>query len=97
VPIRRSKDGKVLYSEKQIKGLDGSLGGHAREDHVTTDFTLNNEQMAEFDHVDLKMGTMNCGMELTSVKFTNNGVEVGFSTKKCSDIPRTPHRPTRLP
>jgi hypothetical protein len=85
----RAKDGTVLYTDKQTKGLDGSWGGHAREGHVTTAFTLNSERRAEFDHVDLKMGTMNCGMELTSVQFKDNGVDVGFSSKKC-DVPKVP-------
>jgi hypothetical protein len=34
------KDGKVVYSDKQTKGLDGSWGGLAREGQVTTNFTL---------------------------------------------------------
>jgi hypothetical protein len=49
------KDGKVLYSDKETMGLDGSWGGRAREGHVTTNFTLTKEQMNEFDHVVLKM------------------------------------------
>jgi len=85
----RGKDAKVLYSDKQTKGLDGSWGGHAREGHVTTTFTLTPDQMAAFDHVDLKMGTMYCGTQLTSVQFKNDGVDVGFSTKRC-DAPKAP-------
>ena len=94
IVVLRGKDGRVLYADKQTKGLDGSWGGHAREGHVTTGFTLNSEQMAELDHVDLKMGTMNCGMELTSVQFKDNGVEMGFSSKRC-DVPNAP--PSMMP
>jgi len=78
-----SKNGKAIYSDKQTKGLDGSGGGHAREGHVTTTFALKKEEMDELDHVVLKMGAMNCGMEITSFKCCDNGIEVGFSTKKC--------------
>jgi hypothetical protein len=53
------KDGKVVYSDKQTKGLDGSGFGHAREGHVATSFTFSKEQLDEFDHVALKMGAMN--------------------------------------
>jgi len=86
------KNGQVLYSDKQTKGLDGSWGGHAREGHVTTGFTLNAEQLAGFDHVGLKMGAMNCGLELSSVQFKDNGIDVGFTGKKCNvpGVPR-PH------
>jgi hypothetical protein len=86
------KDGKVIYSDKQTKGLDGSFGGHAREGQVATNFTLTKEQLDEFDHVALKMGAMNCGMELSSFHCCDNGIEVGFSTRKC-DAPAVPHPP----
>jgi hypothetical protein len=77
------KDGKAIHSDKQTKGLDGSWGGHARQGHVATGFTLNSEQMGNFDHVALKMGVMNCGMEMTSFKCCDHGIEASFSTKKC--------------
>ena len=78
------KDGKVIHSDKQTRGLDGSWGGHAREGHVTTTFSLDKAQTDNFDHIVLKMGVMNCGMELTSFKCCDNGVEATFSTKKCA-------------
>jgi hypothetical protein len=77
------KDGKAVWTDKQTKGLDGSLGGHAREGHVQVSFKLNQNQLAAFDHVALKVGTMNCGMELTSFKCCDHGIEVEFTTKKC--------------
>ncbi len=77
------KDGKAIHSDKQMKGLDGSWGGHAREGHVTTNFSLNKAQMDNFHHVALKMGVMNCGMEMTSFKCCDHGIEASFSTKKC--------------
>ena len=77
------KDGKAIHSDKQTKGLDGSWGSHAREGHVTTSVFLNKEQMDNFDHVALRMGVMNCGMELTSFKCCDHGIEASFSTRKC--------------
>jgi hypothetical protein len=73
------------YSDKQTKGLDGSWGGHAREGHVTTKFSLDKAQMDNFDHVTLKMGVMNCGMKLTSFKCCDNGIEASFTTRKCGE------------
>jgi hypothetical protein len=78
-----SSDGRVLYSDKQTKGIDGSWAGRAREGHVTTKFTLTKEQMDQFDHIALRMGAMNCGMELSSFKCCDHGLEVGFTTRKC--------------
>jgi hypothetical protein len=83
IVVFANKDGKQIYADKQTKGIDGSWGGHAREGHVSTHFDLNAQQMADFDHVVLKMGTMNCGVELTEFKCCNNGIEATFSTKKC--------------
>jgi hypothetical protein len=83
------KNGKVVYSNKQTKGLDGSWGGHAREGHVTTSFTLDKQQLADVDHVGLKMGAMNCGMELSSIQFKDNGIDVGFTGRKCN-VPGVP-------
>jgi hypothetical protein len=77
------KDGKPIRSDKQTKGLDGSWGGHAREGHVTTTFILDEAQRENFDHIALKMGVMNCGMELTSFKCCDHGIEASFSTRKC--------------
>jgi hypothetical protein len=85
------KDGRVIYSDKQTKGLDGSAGGHAREGHVTTNFILSKQQLEDFDRVALKMGAMNCGMELSSFHCCDNGIEVGFSTRKCN-VPAAPSR-----
>jgi hypothetical protein len=86
------KDGKPIYANKQTKGIDGSYGGHAREGHVTTSFTLTKEQMDAFDHVALKMGAMNCGIQLSSFHCCDNGIEVGFSGRPCN-VPAVPHPP----
>jgi hypothetical protein len=86
------KDGKVVWSNKQTKGLDGSWGGHARRGYASANFTLSKEQMEMFDHVALKMGAMNCGMDLSSFSCCDHGIDVGFSSKKCN-VPATP-RPT---
>jgi hypothetical protein len=77
------KDGKTIYSDRQTKGLDGSWGGSAREGHVTTNFSLTKAQMDNFDHVELKMGAMNCGVKLTSFKCCDHGIEASFGTRKC--------------
>ncbi|SED72776.1 hypothetical protein [Bradyrhizobium erythrophlei] len=79
------RDGRPIYSDKQTNGLDASWGGHAREGHVTTTFSLDKAQMDDFDQVTLKMGVMNCGMKLTSFKCCDNGVEASFTTKKCGE------------
>jgi len=84
-----SKSGDVVWANKQTKGLDGSFGGHAREGSVNTGFQLTKEQMAAVDHVVFKLGTVNCGMELTEFHCCNNGIDASFSTKKC-DVPTTP-------
>jgi len=85
----RAKDGRVIWSDKQVKGLDGSGGGHAREGEVTITFSLTKDQMDEFDHYDFKMGAQNCGIDLTSVRFTDNGIELGFGTCKVEE-PKAP-------
>jgi hypothetical protein len=90
IVVLASKDGQVIWSNKQTKGLDGSFGGHAREGAVATNFQLTQEQMALIDHVVFKLGTMNCGMELTEFHCCGNGIEAAFSTRKC-DVPATPH------
>jgi hypothetical protein len=86
-----SKNGEPVWANKQTKGLDGSFGGHAREGSVTTKFQLTKEQMALVDHVAFKLGTTNCGMELTEFHCCGNGIEASFSTRKCEmpTIPRT--------
>jgi hypothetical protein len=85
----RATDGSVIWSDKEEKGLDPSWWGHAREGNVTKNFSLNKEQMASLDHFDLKMGAMNCGLELSSVKFTDDGIDLGFTTRPCG-VPSTP-------
>ena len=84
-----TKDGHVVWSNKQTKGIDGSFGGHAREGHVPLSFALDQDQMAMFDHVTLKIGVTQCGMELADFKCCDNGVEATFSTRKC-DVPAVP-------
>jgi len=86
------KDGTVIYSDKQEKGIDGSWFGSAREGHVTTNFTLKKDDLDAIDHVLHKMGAMNCGVQLSSFKCCDNGIDLGFSTRPCSDVPKTaPH------
>jgi hypothetical protein len=85
-----SKSGEPIWANKQTKGLDGSFGGHAREGSVTTQFRLTKEQMALVDHVSFKLGTTNCGTELTEFHCCGNGIEASFSTKKC-EMPSMPH------
>lgn len=94
IVVLADKNGKVIYSGKQTKGIDGSYGGHAREGRVTTKFALKKEEMDRFDHVVLKMGTTNCGLKLTSFKCCDNGIEASFTTNHC-DVPTTP-RPRGL-
>jgi hypothetical protein len=77
-----------VWSNKQTKGIDGSWWGSAREGSVTVRDSLTKEQMQAFDHVEFKLGVMNCGMQLTSFKCCDNGIEASFSTKKC-DVPAT--------
>jgi len=89
-----SKNGEVVWANKQTKGLDGSFGGHAREGTVTTKFQLTKEQMASVDHVAFKLGATNCGMELTEFHCCNNGIEASFSTRKC-DVPAVPRASVR--
>lgn len=89
-----SKNGDVVWANKQTKGLDGSFGGHAREGSVTTNFKLSKEQMASVDHLAFKLGTTNCGMELTEFHCCNNGIEASFSTRKC-DVPAVPRASVR--
>jgi hypothetical protein len=84
------KDGKPIYHDWQTKGIDGSGGGHARKGFVTTTFTLTKEQSQQFDHVLLKMGAKNCGIELTSFHCCDHGIEVTFSDKKDCGAPRLP-------
>jgi hypothetical protein len=72
----------------QTKGIDGSWGGHAREGSVQVPFALTKEQMADFDHVEFKLGVMNCGMKLSSFHCCDNGIEVGVTTEKCGGIPK---------
>jgi hypothetical protein len=83
VVIFANKDGKVVYADKQTKGLDGSWYGPAREGRVTTQLRLTKEQMDEFDHIELKMGAMYCGLELSSFRCCDHGIEVGFTTRRC--------------
>jgi hypothetical protein len=83
VVVLVDKNGKSIYSDKQTKGIDGSWGGHAREGHVTTQFKLTPEAAASVDHAVFKAGVTNCGMEVSSFKCCDNGIEIGFSTRKC--------------
>jgi hypothetical protein len=86
------KDGAVLHSVLQEKGLDGSWGGRAREGRVTSEFTLSPEKLADFNRIALKMGTRNCGLKVVEMHNLNDWT---FSTDKCAvpDVPRpSPHR-----
>jgi hypothetical protein len=94
VVVLRSKEGKVIWSDKQVKGIDGSWFGSAREDHVTTRFTLSKEQMDAFDHVDFRAGTTYCGLDLTGIHFVDNGIEIKLGTCK-EHVPSAP-RPERF-
>jgi hypothetical protein len=78
----RGKDGTLIKSVLQEKGLDGSGGGHAREGRVTNNFGFTSEQLANFDHVELQMGVRNCGMELIEMHNLNDWT---FRTKKCEE------------
>jgi hypothetical protein len=78
----RGKDGTLIKSVLQEKGLDGSGGGHAREGRVTNNFAFTSEQLANFDHVELQMGVRNCGMELIEMHNLNDWT---FRTKKCEE------------
>jgi hypothetical protein len=86
-----AKDGSVLHSVLQEKGLDGSWGGHARESRVTNEFTLTPEKLANFDRIALKMGTRNCGMKVIEM---HNLTDWTFSTDKCvvPEVPRPAFR-----
>jgi hypothetical protein len=87
IAVLRRKDGTIIdHPILQEKGLDGSWGGHAREGHVTNTLTLNAEQLASFDHVELKMGVRNCGMTVVEMHNLNDWT---FSTQKC-DPPAAP-------
>jgi hypothetical protein len=82
------KDGKPVWENMQKKGLNGSMGGRAVEGFVSVPFTLTKQQMDAFDHVDFKLGVMNCGMEMTSFHCCDHGIEVAMSTHKCGGIPK---------
>lgn len=85
-----TKDNKPVWTDKQMKGLDGSWGGHAREGEVKTSFHLSEEQLSAIDHVIMKSGTVNCGLEMIQFHCCDDGIEATFSTKKCQqpDVPK---------
>jgi hypothetical protein len=90
------KNKEVIWSNKQEKGLDASYGHHAREGAVTTKFALNKEQMEALDHVEFKLGVVNCGTQIAEFHCCNKGIDISFSPKKC-EVPALPRgeRPMR--
>jgi hypothetical protein len=80
----RGKDGKVIKSVSQAKGLDGSMMGHAREGDVTNTFMLTPSELLNFDHVEFQAGVTNCGMEVFSMHNLNDRT---FTTRKCEKPP----------
>lgn len=93
-----TKDNKPVWTDKQMKGLDGSWGGHAREGEVQTSFHLSEEQQKAIDHVVMKSGAVNCGLEMIEFHCCDNGIETTFSTKKCQqpEAPKVSREPRHV-
>jgi hypothetical protein len=77
------KDNKPIWSDKQVKGLDGSMGGKARQGEVTAQISIDPAQVLQITNVLFKTGVENCGYEVTGFKCCDNGLEIEGKQKKC--------------
>ena len=87
IVVLADKDGKSIWSNKQTKGLDGSWFRRPREGRVALDYHLSKPQMEALDHVETKIGVMNCGVEVSEFHCCNNGIEITFTERKC-EVPK---------
>jgi hypothetical protein len=79
----------VLGYFVQWKGVDGSVGGHAREATISDHLKLTPAQLAQFGHLDFRFGVKNCGFKVTGFHLGGGDQtdEVTMSTVECGSQP----------